>query len=646
MAYYPSLNDIKESPSTGYYPSLEDIQEPPKKTMNLAKDIYSQIAAASPNQENRFLPNTEIKSSPIRDAIIGIATGGQNLSHKVSDPLRKAFGYKPTDKIDFNQLFGVDPNTIDKLIQGAAQYAPYGAAGGASLLGKALAGGAFGATQGEHPLKNSAEDAVLNILLHGAGETVKALRPSNLLRGRLSPEEIAANVRAAAGTETDLGSIIGSPSLKKKYENELASMPFTGAEDKIAGVDQTIRSRGSDILQGLVGKDAEPGDVGKKLQSSLVKTYENQRSNKNKLYTERNEIADNANLNLELPKFAEKASEFSNELENTNILKNESTERKLISKLANYKNPVTEVKGKIIDTEGNPLSSERSYPSFKESALLKGKLNSLARDYEKSVAPDDRRMAKVFGDLASALGKDLNESIERSGNKELKLAHERAEKNYAENYAPFLDQDVYPYLQRSGSKSDSDMLLQGFIKTGRTNDRGNLLNKFVSKLPDQERKLAGYGYLSRALDNEGKLNPAKMATLVEGLGNKQFKALFPEASMRRELKDYTRLVNMNKEAVYRMQNPKTGARGVAPSISTLRGLMAGGGGVLGGIPGAVLGYAAPAVIGRQATKYLTNEDTRNKLINAMIEQKPLAYKPGGALSQTVAQSLAKLIQGS
>jgi len=223
-------------------------------------------------------------------------------------------------------------------------------------------------------------------------------------------------------------------------------------------------------------------------------------------------------------------------------------------------------------------------------------------------------MASIFGDLSRALKGDIVGSMEKDGHGELLKNYQKAEENYANNYAPFLDPQVYKFIRGPAS---SDNLIQNFIKTGPASDQAELLSKLTEKLPADKRDLVGHAFLKRALDENGELNPLKLRQLLNPkvIGPRQFKALFsPE--MQKRLRDYSSLVGKNAESFSIMNNPATGAR--LQSLIPL-GLFSAGNalaGPIGGLASAVgIPYAA-----RKAANALTSETVRNKVVNRLINR--------------------------
>ncbi len=437
------------------------------------------------------------------------------------------------------------------------------------------------------------------------GRGINNLRPRNALRGNLMPEELRNNLRITQDTETGLGDVIGSPFLKRMNENVLSKIPFSGANEAMQRNAGKIIDRGNMLMESLKGK-GNVENVDKYLNDALKYSYESHLGEKNALYKQANQIAKDSGLQLELPTFAQEAKKYREAIEDTNILKYEPELQSLLRKVSGYESPIkTNTKtSNIVDEFGRPFEEKTTkFPSLEEANLLKGKLNQLSRQHGASSSPTDRHLAGVFGKLARNLKGDIEGAIESSGNEPLKAAYKLAEENYGKKFSPFLDKEIYKFIN---GNADPETLINAFVKTGKSNDRAELINKLVSKLPMEDRNLLGYRYLQRAMDENNVLNPLKLKTLLSrnALGPKQLEALFPNPVLRNALRDYVNLVDMNTKGLKLMQNPETGQMNmdILPLLSkgpkSLAGKM----------------LVAPMV-----AKKLTSEKTRTKLVNKMAK---------------------------
>jgi hypothetical protein len=512
---------------------------------------------------------------------------------------------------------------------------------------------AFGEALGQLPsglgdarsVGEKAEESLVPSALGGAlgklgFDALSKLRPSSLLRGKLSHDELMSNLRSTEGTNTSLGDVIGSPFLKRQYENVLSKIPFSGAIPVMQETASQVKNKGENILSKILGNN-NPEDANSQLYEGLLKNYEEHQSSKNSLYKNVNEIADKENLKLNLPKFSGEAKKYRDAIESTNILKYEPEIKKIFNKLENYENPIREEEGLLVDKQGKSLSSKIVPPSLKEANILKGKLNRYSRLMASSPDAEKRYIANIFNDLSSALKSDIKLSIKSHGHEPLIKAYERAEENYAKNFSPFLDKKIYKFI---GGTSDPDTLVQSFVKNSLGSDRSRLAQSLIKTLPGEKKGLLAYAHLSKALDNEGHLNPSKLGTLINKLKPNQFKALIPNASIRRELRDFSKLSSMNSNILNLMHNPATGQR----NLDAITGLLLGhgtAGGILGykeggkkgAIAGALTGLALPIAASRYAVKGLTSPSLRKSLIEKMLK------KEGSSTTQNVTHGILQTL---
>ena len=474
-----------------------------------------------------------------------------------------------------------------------------------NALAKIAPQGIFGAMSSpEHPIVGGAVGALAPGAFKLGGKALSALHPANLFRGNQSKQELINALNVTQGTETPLGDVLQSPFLKHTYENVIAKVPFSGANEAMQRTGRQIIDKGQGIMANLLGKHS-PADVEGQLHDTLVAANKFHRNLKTQLYNEPDKISQNIGLKLELPQFSNLAKNYSGAIQETNILKTEPEVKSLLNRLQRYEEPTKEITGKILDVEGKPIVSSIKYPTLKEANILSSHLDDIAERYAQSGNTADRNLSPVFRRLSQALKKDVKNGVNNSGNKKLIDSFNKAEANYAKNYSPYLEKEIYKVA--SNKNFDPDLIVQSFIKTGKTTDRANLLEKFVSKLPESKRKLLGYAFLKRAYNNKGELDPLAFKQLIssKSLGPRQFDLLFP-GKLGKELKNYSELIEKNPEAFQVMRNPKTGAR--LGDLAAIAGLVTNP--FLAG--GAMLGA-------RGINKLLTSPTIREKLIAKMIK---------------------------
>lgn len=518
--------------------------------------------------------------------------------------VREMFGLEGENPVDLrNYISSKNPNA---LLSGIGQYGLGASMGGAKLLPMMAANAINSAVQAPpgHRLQQGVEGAVIPGIGVGIGKGINYSKPSNIIARNttLSPEELKANLEAAEGTTTSLGNIIGSPFLKKAYENVLTKVPFSGANTALQNTGKQLIEKGEEHLENL-GKGLPEENHATYLQEALKKASKESNKQKNANFNKVNLIADKERIVVPRTNFQNKAKEILDEINESPELKREF-DPKLLSDIQSYAN----------NSEGN---------SLKLSNIFKGKLNDRATEFYLNGKKYEYGLLR---DLKEAMGSDIDETINSTKNPKLKNAYDQAMEEYITKYRPFEDPDITKFTREGG---DPDILLSHFLRTG-ANDRSLLLSKLLDKVPKSLQHLPAFMYLSKALE-DGKFNPLKFRTLYNKLGENQLKTLIPSEEIRNSLKKYTKSVGMNTESLETMLNPKTGQRvsdfipylGAAGGYKALAGL---GGPILGGAIGLPLGAIAPGIVAKGAVKYLTSPKIRENLVNAIIEKK-LKQKP-------------------
>jgi hypothetical protein len=636
MAYTPSLNDIPEN--AGYTPSLADIDEISNATTP-KQSLLSKVANGALNYEDKGGAAVLAGTAKMGNDLLNIP---HNIANAISPKLGGAVpGYKP----DFNymQAMGItNPNLMQKSLALAPQMLPYIAGGEAAGLAKApefigtvtksapamvqkaaglagmvgknalFGGGASIASGGNFlPGAEMGADGGLAGAVINAG--INALRPSQLLAGNLTSPELAQNLNVTQGTNTPLGDVIGSPMTKRLYENVLTKIPGSGANEQLQKTAGQIVGQGNDIMGQLLGNNAA-GDVGATLQQSLKQKLNELQQIKRNNYALPNNIADQMGLTVGRDNFSQTAKNTLDEIKASPELARE-VDPSILNDLQNYSDP----------SMGN---------SLKLSNIFKGKIGDKASDY---FTNNQNYEYGIYKNLKDSLQKDIDSSITGSGNADLQNAHAQANQFYKDNIAPFEDPNIVKFTKQGG---DADTLLSAFIKSGRTNDRGNLINTLVNKLPADQQNLPAYGWFSKALDQNGNLDPQKFSRIYNNLGVKQKAALIPDVNLRAQLDNYTNLVSKNAKALTLMQNPATGQQNMdlvpallahvgAASTGGLAGYQTAGlpGAFAGSVLGGIAGLGVSAAASRPIAALLTNPSVRTNLVKAMIANR--TYAPVG-----------------
>lgn len=526
------------------------------------------------------------------------------------------------------------------------------------MFGAGAHSGAKDVEEGETRLGNIAKGATIggavDAILPGFGKAYNYLKPSSYVArkfGKAIPQaEILENARIAQGTQTPLGDVLGSAPLKKSFENEIAPLSGEVADNAFAKSSEQVTQKGKDLLGSISKSKNAKTDANYELEDILKSAYKKQRSGKNKLYDQASEIAEKEKFNLELPTFSKLAKETVNSIENSPLLKYDSSAKKIFNKIVNYQNPTKKVESIIVDKAGKPLISKTLYPKIKDANYLANKFESAAETASNSPNAEDRAVAGLYKNFAGKLRKDVESQVSKKGSEALKESVGTAKQNYKDNFTPFLDKDIFKLTQ--GTK-DAETLINDVIRPG-GKDRFKRIEKIQNLLPENKKGLLGHEYLRGAYNKDGLFDPNKFSSLVGKLGKRQTQALFPDKAVQKQLSDYQKLTQMNNEAIYRMLNLRTGQRNITPLNSILKtgaavaGSIAGGGaGLPGQIAGAATGHAIPKIFSKKFAKDFTSEAYRQLVIDKIMglpaKQKysPIKDILGNALKVGLSRSNSK-----
>lgn len=568
----------------------EAIDKSIEHPIDAVRDISGGVARGSQNLASALLEGGEYLTRK----------GAEGISRAIGNPVqvpkwnaRQFMGLEGDNKIDLGKY--LESNNPNKFLSVLGQ--GLGGLAGANrgvlgLVGANAINTALQANPGER-LKAGIEGAINTGLPIGILKGANALRPSRMLAGNLTPEKLQSNFEAAQGTNTGLGDIIGSPSLKRLYENVLPRVPFSKADQIMQNTASQLINKGEQHLENINAGLPE-GDKTKYFQDALKKASIQAIKEKNENFKNVNDIAEKARISVPRDNFQQKAKDILDEINKSRELAREFDPKLLEDLKAYAKNP-----------EGN---------SLRLSNIFKGKLNDRATEFYLNGKNYEYGIVK---DLRDALGTDIDTTIKSSRNTDLKEAYDKAMTEYGTKYKPFEDPDVTKFTREGG---DPDIMLSHFLRTG-ANDRSNLLTKVIDKLPSEAKNLPASMYLSRAIE-DGSLNPIKFRTLYKNLGQKQRETLISDKEMRDAISKYTKLVDMNTEAFQTMFNPKTGQRisDLIPTMGAMAGYSMAGGG-LPGLLGGAIGLGVTGLAGRAATGLLTNPAVRESLVKAIIKAK-------------------------
>lgn len=440
---------------------------------------------------------------------------------------------------------------------------PMASSGVKSILGQMIAGGAQGASEtgnGGNKILNTLIGTAAGAIPGGVLGAAEKLRPSKIIKASLSPEEISKNLDAAGGSRTDLGKIIGNPTISRNLENIASKLWGSGQPEAAARTrkyisnksndlvkdilgtndieshGETLKNKGENILNDLKG-DTTSKSILKDIQEDLKGKYNEKKNTSDSLYRKRNKIADeDPNFLMASPDFEKNAPSINDEEGKGKLLNS------ILSDSPELKKSYEKLRGDV-STEGSFEKSyqpQRIFPSLGEATLLKGKLNQAAKSLKLSPDMTQRYQSGIVGNLAKNIDTGIKNSIDESGNLSLKEAHEIADKHYSKELSPFYDKDLYKIIE--GKKFDPDTLLNKTVKTGEGKDMANNISKLTDILGHDNTKLA-YSYLAPAIDGNGNVDLDVLSKRWDKLGDRQKEALISSDSKR---KDIDNLVNQNK----------------------------------------------------------------------------------------------------
>jgi len=662
--------DIEQDQS--YDQSLADyleLGEPPTQSFLPSFDrsrLSNPMQAIAPSfeQQSKLGPNLNMP----RNMLAGMAKAGHTLAQYLP-------GTPP--ELDELKAFGINENArtpMDKAAYGIGRYLPYAIASGNGALPQIMGGVTYGITQHEPGQKNlleqipyigeympsgrvgSALEGGLFNAIPNTPSMLNQMRPSNFLRGSIEDAELAARQEAARGTPTNIGRIIDKPILANLQENELRAVPFSGVDASADAIGSELKDRAQAIFDYLLPNKKEGrnivniGERGENYAEEIQKGLANAKRQAQKLKNEQYDaIKERALKNgdmVEPTEFAKTANEYSGALKNTKILQFEKNESGILKALDKYLNPskAEQAPGLLTDKNGNYLGvteGKISQPlDLGEAIAIRSKVGQYANKLLKSPDAESQSAAHMFMDLNKSLSKDIEHALKNSKDKTLFKDLKLTDKEFGEGYAQFKDKNIFKHAQ---DLEDSDTILSHFIKTGQ-NERPKLLQKLLEKLPEKEKRLVAYGYLSRKGINPetGEIDIAGLRGAINNkhLGRRTRNLLFGTGELRKQLKNYSKLAEMNPDALHRMLNVRTGARGKSAIIFGTAGAGMGAGSAAAGIPGAIVGgISAPLAVmlgSRIANKALTSESLRNSLIDAMLANKQWT-NPNAAYIQTLIQ---------
>ncbi len=472
-------------------------------------------------------------------------------------------------------------------------------------------GALYGASQYVEPGQDRMSNSLEGGLYGGVGQGIIKGLPKLLQAGKnaISPSaasvakqasqhlpeaELLARQAATRGTSTPIGDVIGSADLKKAFENRIVPSTLSGGSEKLASLEGQIADKTSKIVDGI-GTQYFGKDTDELLKNTLTSAYKTQQKAKTNLYDTVNKIADKEKFDLRLKGFGEKARDSMDVLQDSIVTKLNPKLKSTLNKISTAEHGVS------------------GATSLKDAQMLASTLSEEAQKFRASPLPADRRVSGLFGDLAKTLREDIKSEVSDFGSKELKESLYRANQNYAKNFSGFLDKNVYKLLSEG---KDADGIIKQIMGSGKNLDKASNIKKIQNLLPEKDRNLLGYGLISKAFNENGMLDPRKVSGVLNNIGDRQLKALFPDQQVHKQLIDLKKLYSLNPEALNRMFNPKTGARNVETG-NIVKNLIGGGLGsaTIGSLPSA--GLAGANIL---RNRHLVNKFTDEAFRDAVIKE--------------------------
>lgn len=410
---------------------------------------------------------------------------------------------------------------------------------------------------------------------------------SKMFETPLSNEELKKAMQTAEGTETNLGRVLQNPALSEFYENLLNPVPGAGVKGALMRDRAKVVGQTNDLMEKFL-KGQSPKNIEKSLTDALKQAYKDAQTEKRTNFAARNKLADELGVKVGQDQLQARAKEWLQEI---------SQDKDLARKMP--KDVMDDLKWHAGVNIPKSLNNANIYRGVLREAGNKHYLDG------------NHYVSNIYADLKEAANEDMETAIARSDSPELKDLHDKANKYYADNIAPFDEPEITKFIRKGG---DPDMILNTFLKIGRTTDRANALEKLMNKLPDNMKGLVPYAYYKRAI-KDGKLNPAGVYTLYKNLGNRQREVLHADKNLLKEMDTLAQRINQNPKASDVMFNPKTGY-----SLASHAGL-GGLGMLISGIGGGASGAGMATLSAWLSAKGLRSPAIRKRLINRIIKER-------------------------
>jgi hypothetical protein len=672
MAYKPSLSDIQEleevqPTDAAYKPTMEDIPQLAAPTQQISPQVgqLEKLAAAVPFGPS-VLAATRAAPPSVQQFAKGVPVGVEEFGRGALNIPRQAWpqyqqalqhlrGAKqraPQDiqPITRQQLGIPEPTTgaeragefVGSLIPTAALpesrllEAPKFIESALSQSGKAVK--AIGNTLGiagknalvgaglspfyspDQPLSQStltggALGALGGPVLRGATQ-LPALAGKGLTRlmrmgGTATPEEIeqrAATFPSDVGLP--LGEAIDSPALKQIQASLLSKIPGSGMAKKYHQIGEGIVKPVQDMFGDLESNVKTNGydDVVNYLKDE-TKLRQKQ---SNKLYQDVDKDAENLNQKVNLSEFVNTADEKVKNAEKKQKGPLKNKRFALDPEFGEWLKDVADQKrdpGKYSWTTGGYIKPHEN-TKFTEATGYNVNINDKLSEAWKD---GDKYKIGVLNSLKKALNKDIDRSVNQSGNEGLISKWRAANENYSKNLAPIEDKDILKFTR---GKTNPSQLGKTFIKSGKE-EEPEKLQKLLNLVPDNFRQSLAHHFLTKG-DKIDNLDTIKGAVSnYNRLGPRTQQALL-NPSEKKTLDNSLYASKLMGAQKNQMFIPKTGEQGASAKIlmgiiTALGGL---GGAHVGGMPAALKTMAFIGGAPRAATAAVMSPKVRQMAIKA------------------------------
>ena len=565
------------------------------------------------------------------------------------------------------------PGYLARMGQATARGAREGARGGA-----AIGGLAFTPEDESRGLNAMITAGIGGGIGGGLGASGAAINPFNIaqsFRGSATDAQMLENLRAAEGTETSLGRILGNSWLTDLSENMLSYVPFSGARKSQTKTMESLEKKAEGALSNLSGgKTFEDVDLGEVAQKSLQKTAQGKREISSENYTAISDLANELGLKFDTGNVKETSKEILRELNKTPLLAERAKkkygsliddlerysgmEKKSITTSSEYKthktneqisskrntgglfNDETQATREVINYEPRAqepgvfdyaqgkFTPEKSLP--KETIESLGILRSnMGEDAWKALTSGERYESGKYSQMQKAFDRDINQIIEESGNEELKSMGKNAKDYFIKEIVPLNKPRMMKYIN-DPQLENSDTIFSDFIRQGKI-DRPKITQSFMNNLGQEGQEAARAGYFGGPrMENDAKA----MASQYNKIGPKTLEALVPDAQIRQQVGDVANLARMNPQGFLDMFNPKTGAKSLF-----MEGLKLAGGATLSGLSVLNPVTAAFVPLAYGINEALTSPTVRKNIVKELSRsgdrnQSEIMKRLGNALTTT------------